>query len=152
MIILSFAGLSPKLFSIRILLSSLCSLCLSLNWISALPQVSVSAARQAGGEMTLRGENQKQLHLGRIGLVFGLFFTGGLLAGRGWQENKDRQDDADVGSSKSLRKSVASWEKQLSSITGRIQSQRDAERDAASICHTAAVAEAVWEGARAGTE
>lgn len=37
------------------------------NWISALTGASVTAARQAGGEMTLQGENQKQLHLGHIG-------------------------------------------------------------------------------------
>lgn len=104
-----------QLFSISILLSSLCSLFLS-NWISAPTRVSASAARQAGGEMTPQGENQKQLHLWRIGLVFVLFlfFTGGPLAGRGRQKEKKRkkmrQDDADVGSSKSLRKSVASWE------------------------------------------
>lgn len=44
------------------------------NWISALTGASVTAARQAGGEMTLQGENQKQLHLGHIGFWVVFFF------------------------------------------------------------------------------
>lgn len=74
-----------------------------LNWISALTGASVTAARQAGGEMTLQGENQKQLHLGHSGFWVVFFFTGGT-------KKKKRQDDADIGSSKSPRKSAASWE------------------------------------------
>lgn len=50
----------------------------------------MNAARQAGGEATLQGENQKQLHLGCIGLVSVLFFTGGLLVGRGRQERRKK--------------------------------------------------------------
>lgn len=67
------------------------------------------------------------------------------------REREMRQDDLDVGSSKSLRKSVASWESSWAQLPGEY-SRKGMPRGMRHRSVTRRRRRAAWEGARAGGE